>query len=213
MASPLKTLLRSEALRIAACAVAAWYTRFVNLTTRWQEVDKAHVDGLWQAGEPFIVAHWHGRIMMLAFSWQRETPIEMLISQHRDGELIARTVAHLGVGSVRGSTSRDGASALRAMVKTIKQGTCVGITPDGPRGPRMRASDGVITLARLSGAPIIPLSCATSRRRVVGSWDRFTIALPFARGVFIWGEPISVPRQADAAALDQYRELVEKKLI
>ena len=213
MVNPIKTLLKSEAVRAAACAIAAWYARFVHLTTRWQEVDKAKVGTLWQTGEPFIVAHWHGRIMMLAFCWQRETPIKMLISQHRDGELIARTVAHLGIGAVRGSTSRDGASALRAMVKTIKQGSCVGITPDGPRGPRMRASDGVVTLARLCGVPIIPLSCATSRRRVLGSWDRFTIALPFSRGVFIWGEPISVPRKADAATLDHYRELVEQSLI
>lgn len=213
MANPLKTLLKSAALRSLACAVAALYTRFVHLTTRWQEVDKAKAAGLWEAQAPFIVAHWHGRIMMLAFAWRRQSPIKMLISQHRDGELIAKTVAHLGVGAVRGSSSRDGAGALRAMVRLIKQGDCVGITPDGPRGPRMRASNGVISLARLCGVPIIPLSYSTSRRRVLGSWDRFTVALPFARGVFIWGEPISVPRQAGPEELERYRLAVEAELI
>jgi lysophospholipid acyltransferase (LPLAT)-like uncharacterized protein len=213
MAKLLKSLLKSDAVRNAACAVAAWYTRFVHLTTRWQEVDKAKVDGLWEAEEPFIVAHWHGRIMMLAFAWRRKKPIRMLISKHRDGELIAKTVAHLGVGSVRGSSSRDGASALRAMVKTIKQGDCVGITPDGPRGPRMRASDGVVTLARLCDVPIIPLSYATSRRRVLGSWDRFTVALPFSRGVFIWGAPILAPRHAGPEELDRVRQAVEAELL
>jgi len=213
MASPLKSLLRSNTLRNFACAVAAAYARFVHLTTRWQEVDKANVADLWDSDRPFIVAHWHGRIMMLAFTWRRKNPIRMLISRHRDGELIARTVAHLGVGSIRGSTSKDGAGALRAMVRAIKQGDCVGITPDGPRGPRMRASDGVVTLARLCDVPIIPLSYATSRRRVAGSWDRFTIALPFARGVFIWGKPISVARDADADEVERIRQSVEDELL
>jgi len=213
MSKPLKSLLKSNAVRSFACALAAAYARFVNLTTRWQEIDDGDVAALWQSGGPFIVGHWHGRIMMLPFIWRHSNPIKMLISQHRDGELIAKTVAHLGIGSVRGSTSRDGASALRAMVRIIKQGDCVGITPDGPRGPRMRASDGIVTLARLCDVPIIPLSCATSRRRVLGSWDRFSVALPFARGVFIWGKPITVPRHASPEDLERYRQTVEDELI
>jgi lysophospholipid acyltransferase (LPLAT)-like uncharacterized protein len=136
----------------------------------------------------------------------------MLISSHTDGQIIARTVAHLGIDTVEGSTAHRGGAALRALLKTLKSGICVGITPDGPRGPLMRASDGVIQLARLAGVPVIPCTVATARRRLLGSWDRFALALPFSRGVFIWGNPIAVAREADGTTLDEVRVAVERAL-
>ena len=136
----------------------------------------------------------------------------MLISQHRDGQIIARTVGHFGIKTVAGSSSKGGAQALRAMVKALKAGDCVGITPDGPRGPRMRATDGAVALARLSGAPIIPATFGAARGKVLPSWDRFLVAWPFGRGVIVWGDPIEVPRDADAAQLDASRLRVEGAL-
>ena len=97
----------------------------------------------------------------------------MLISQHRDGQLIARTVRRFGIASIAGSTSHGGSAALRAILRALKAGQCIGVTPDGPRGPRMRATGGAVDIARLSGVPILPAAFATSRRRVLGSWDRF----------------------------------------
>ena len=135
-----------------------------------------------------------------------------MISHHRDGEFITRTAARFGVNAVRGSTSRGGAAALRAMLKVLKRGEFVGITPDGPRGPRMRAQMGAIVLAQMAGVPIMPATYAVSRRRVAGSWDRFIIALPFSRGVYLWGEPVSVPRDADADLLEAKRLELENEL-
>ncbi len=86
------------------------------------------------------------------------------------------------------------------------------MTPDGPRGPRMRAGDGAVTVARLSGAPIIPATYGISRRRVLGTWDRFIFALPFGRGGLLWGDPIHVDRGADADALEAARRQVEDGL-
>jgi 1-acyl-sn-glycerol-3-phosphate acyltransferase len=103
-------------------------------------------------------------------------------------------------------------AALRAMVKQIKNGDCVGITPDGPRGPAMQASQGIVAAARLAQAPIIPLAYATRRRRVMRTWDRFHLAFPFTEGLHLWGEPIEVPADADEAALERYRQLVEDRL-
>lgn len=139
----------------------------------------------------------------------------MLISQHRDGELIARTIAHFGLGCVRGSSmkagkrDKGGGGALRAIIRQLSQGEYVGVTPDGPRGPRQQAGDGVISIARLSGAPIIPVSFATTRRIHAKSWDRFLIALPFSRGVFVWGNLHYVPRDADDAMLEAARRGLE----
>lgn len=141
----------------------------------------------------------------------------MLISRHRDGQLIARTVAHLGIGSIAGSsgkggTDKGGAAALREMVRTLKRGGYVGITPDGPRGPRMRAAKGVIDAARLAGVPIVPAAYAVTRRKVVSSWDRFIVALPFGRGVLMWGAPIVVPADADQEQRERLRAQLEERL-
>jgi len=116
---------------------------------------------------------------------------------------------HFNIGTVEGSTNRGGATALKSMVKILKSGQSIGITPDGPRGPRMRVSGGVVALAKLSGVPVIPATCSTTRRKVLGSWDRFLICLPFGSGVYVWGEPIEIPRDANADQQENYRLQIE----
>jgi 3-deoxy-D-manno-octulosonic-acid transferase len=98
------------------------------------------------------------------------------------------------------------------MLKQLAAGACVGITPDGPRGPAMHASPGIVNVARLAGVPIVPVVFATSRRRVLDSWDRFHLAEPFGRGVFLWGEPIEIDRELDDAGLEHARFLVEGRM-
>jgi lysophospholipid acyltransferase (LPLAT)-like uncharacterized protein len=98
------------------------------------------------------------------------------------------------------------------MVRSLGSGENIGVTPDGPRGPLMRASPGIIAAAKLSKVPIIPLSFATTRRRILGSWDRFHLALPFSRGLFLWGEPLFVPADADAAAQETLRRELETRM-
>lgn len=194
-----KRIGKSERIRGALCWLAAQYIRLVWATGRWR-VEGAHIPTeLWDQGKPFILAFWHGRLLMMPKSWRDGTAIHMLISQHRDGQLIARTVGHFGIRTIEGSTTRGGAQALRAMMKALKAGECIGITPDGPKGPRMRASDGIVAVARLSGCPVIPATYAAANHRRLGSWDRFLVPLPFTRGVILWGEPITVPRDADEA--------------
>ncbi len=122
------------------------------------------------------------------------------------------SVSYFGVSSIAGSTRRGGSAALRTMLKRLDEGECVGITPDGPRGPAMSASSGIVNVARLAGVPIVPIVFATSRRRVLRSWDRFNLALPLGRGVFLWGEPIEVPRDLDPAGIEHARLLVEGRM-
>jgi hypothetical protein len=86
------------------------------------------------------------------------------------------------------------------LVKLLKGGVSVGIAPDGPRGPRMRASEGVIAAARLSGAAVLPAACAGASQRLLGTWDRFQIPMPFSRGVIVWGEPLRIGRDEDEEA-------------
>ncbi len=207
-----KRILTSNAVQSVVCWLAATYIRLVYFTSRWQVV-RGHIPAAyWDAGKPFILTFWHGRLLFVPHLWHRAGVIHMLISGHRDGQLIARTVQHLGIDAVTGSSSKGGGAALRRMVSMLKSGEYVGITPDGPRGPRMRASEGVVALARLSGAAVIPATYSATRRRVLGSWDRFVVALPFCRGVFVWGEPIEIPRDTDSEMQEEYRQRIEDAL-
>jgi len=197
--------------------LAALYIRLVLATSRIEVIGQSVPERFWQTGEPFILAFWHGQMLMMVRSWQTSQPIRMLISQNHDGELIARAIGRFGIGTVRGSSDKNGKdkggrAAIRSMLKTLKSGDCVGFTPDGPKGPRFIAKEGVAVVARMSGAPIIPVVAASSRHKIVGSWDRFVVNLPFSRAVIIWGEPIHVPRDADSGGIEAGRASVESAL-
>jgi lysophospholipid acyltransferase (LPLAT)-like uncharacterized protein len=99
------------------------------------------------------------------------------------------------------------------MLKRLKEGDCVGITPDGPRGPAMTASTGIVNVARLARVPIVPITYATSRRRLLATWDRFHLPWPFGRGVYLWGEPIEISGALDGEGLEQARLLVETRMV
>ena len=207
-----KRIGRNERFRGLICWLTSQYIRFVYATGRWDTIGGDVTAAAWNENRPFILAFWHGRILMMPKIWRKNVPIHMLISQHRDGQLIARTVGHFGISWLAGSSTRGGSAALRSMLKLLKAGQCVGITPDGPRGPRMRATLGIVNAARLSGCPIIPATFGVARRKVLRSWDRFIVALPFSRGVYVVGQPIIVPRDADDAQLEQIRLAVEAEM-
>jgi lysophospholipid acyltransferase (LPLAT)-like uncharacterized protein len=139
--------------------------------------------------------------------------ISVLISRHRDGEMIARTLSCFGIHSTRGSSTSGGAAALREIVRRIEQGWDAAFTPDGPRGPRHVVQPGVIESARLSGAKIVPVSFAAHPAWQMGSWDRFLVPKPFGRGLFLYGDPFSVPRDARGADLEGARRELESRMI
>lgn len=208
----LRRLSESGIGHAALCWLASLHIRAVRALGRWRVVRRDIPRRLWDEGRPFILCFWHGRLLMMPYCWDRRVPIHMLISRHRDGQIIARTVAHFGIDTVAGSSSRGGSAALRALVRLLKSGRCVGITPDGPRGPRMRASSGIVNVARLSGAPVVPVSFSAAPRTLLKSWDRFLVAWPFGRGVFVWGEPVTVAPHASPDEMEAARALIEERL-
>ena len=210
--SPFKRIMRRERPRAMACRLAAAYIRFVRRTGRWSIEGAAIPERLIAAGRPFIVAFWHGRLLMLPEAWRYSPRFNMVISRHPDGQLIARTVKYLGIDTIVGSSSRGGTAALRAMLRALANGECVGVTPDGPRGPRMRASAGVVHAARLSGAPIVPLVYSATPSRLLDSWDRLLVPLPMGRGVIQWGEPIEIAADAGDAEVAATVAAVESRL-
>jgi len=170
---------------------------FMSVTIRWRFIGDHPRD----CSERYIYAFWHNRILMAVIGLSGR-PGYMLISNHRDGKFIADTIHLFGVKSIRGSTTRGGARALLGMVRRFREEHCnFGITPDGPQGPREVVQPGVLQLARKTGLPVRPVAWATSRNwRVTSSWDYFYIPQPFSRGVYIYGEPVSISADEDNAS-------------
>jgi lysophospholipid acyltransferase (LPLAT)-like uncharacterized protein len=208
-----RRFLRSAPLRRVACWVTHCYIRFVYLTNRWSIEGCEWTRRFTREGRTCIVAFWHGRLLMMPLAWHGLTSFHMLISAHRDGRIIAGAMTYFGIETIAGSTSRGGSSALRAILKRLKEGGCIGITPDGPRGPAMTVSIGIVNIARLAGVPIVPLTYATSRRRILATWDCFHLALPFGRGVYLFGEPIEITAGLDEDGLENARRLLETRMV
>ena len=202
--------------RIAAAAPAvapvlgAMSVRCLARTLRFR-CEEAAVSALWRARTPAIYAAWHGRILLLPYlyGWRRA---RVLASRSRDGELVTRFVGCFGLEAVRGSSSRGGAEAIRLLARSLAEGRDVVLVPDGPRGPREIVKPGIVSLARLSGAPIVPVALGASAQWRLRSWDEFRIPRPFARCVLRFGEPLVVPADADRATQETARKEVEARL-
>ena len=160
---------------------------------------------------PIIIAFWHGRQVMMPLAY-RGTAASILISQHRDGEIIATIMKKFGFHAIRGSSSRGGIPALRKLVGVGRQGQDLVITPDGPRGPARKLQMGVMSLAKLTGFPVLPLTFACSRKKVFSSWDCFQIPLPWSKGLFVWGDPMWVPAKQKRDDLLQQGVFLEREL-
>jgi hypothetical protein len=173
--------------------------------------EEASVAALWAARRPVIYVVWHGRLLLLPYLYGHRG-CRVLASRSRDGELVARWARRFGLEPVRGSSSRGGSDALRALARALRAGGEVVVVPDGPRGPREVLKPGVIALARLTGAPIVPMAVGASREWRVRSWDEFRIPRPFARCVMRFGEPIHVSRAADRTGEEAARKEVEAAL-
>lgn len=181
----------SFARRIASFFITQ-YVRLIWVTGKWDYLGKEHPEPYWCQNKPVIGCFWHGRLLMMLKVWSGPHKFHMLISSHPDGEIIARTTQSFGFGWIAGSSTRGGRKAYIDILRILKKGESIGVTPDGPKGPRYRASLGVIQMARQGGAAILPVSYSSTRGRFMKSWDRFFLPHPFCRGVFIYGPMIEV---------------------
>jgi lysophospholipid acyltransferase (LPLAT)-like uncharacterized protein len=203
--SPLK---RAEVTAIANLGYPV--VRALSSTWNWKVSGAAHVEAIAQAGHHPILALWHGRILA-ATPYFANRGIVAMASENFDGEWIARLLGKFGYGAARGSTSRGGSAALRQLVKDVKAHG-VAFTLDGPRGPAEVAQPGAVWLARATGQPLLPFHSEAASAWTLGSWDQTQIPKPFTSVAMAIREPIYVPRDADAAALEAYRRELEASL-
>lgn len=171
-----------------------------------------------RATHPCIIASWHGQFMMLAHLHPGDIKVAAMVAKHGDAELIGEAMLQLNTGLIRGAGAgerkrdRGGAQALRAAVQALKDDTSLVMTADIPPGPARIAGVGIIMIARLSGCPIVPVACATKRFLSFDTWSRMTVNLPYSKLVFVGGDPIFVPRDADANMLEAKRLELETTL-
>jgi lysophospholipid acyltransferase (LPLAT)-like uncharacterized protein len=207
----MKKLVKHPAAQALLAALLGRYLAFALKTTRWTVHGTEHV-APHVAGKPVIVAFWHERLPLMPMLWDHArrhgstARTHVLVSRHRDGRFIGAVVRRFALDILYGSTLRDGrdrggASVARSMLGLLASGDHVAITPDGPRGPRRVAAQGVAELAAMSGVRVLPCSGQTTRRKTLRSWDRMVVPLPFGRGVIVCGPAIDVARDSGMAML------------
>lgn len=205
---------RKPLLRVATVASPALLSavlRVLSWTLRISYLNRDALFGRWDAGEQVIIAFWHNRLLMMPIA-AGGRPICILNSQHRDGEIATRVASRWNVRAVRGSATRGAVAGFLSLVRAYRDGFSLAVVPDGPRGPCYEAKVGVVQLARVTGAPLIPVSYATDRVKRLRSWDRLMIPLPFARVVIAVGEPLEIPHGADDALIELQRQVLEQRL-
>lgn len=175
----LLVLLGGGVLRLLA---VTWRVRYVNAEV---------VDDLRRRRQPFIHVLWHGQLLPLVWA-HRGRGIAVMVSEHRDGEIIARVAQSMGLRTIRGSTSRGAARALLGACQAIDAGHDVAVTVDGPRGPAGSVAPGALVISQRTAAPMVPTAASASRAWRLRSWDRFMIPKPFARVVVTYGAPMQV---------------------
>lgn len=208
-----KRLLKHPRIQTLLSWFLATVIRLVFLTNRKTRlIDPAAVP--YAQGEAnAIFAFWHGRMMVLPCFQSSSRPMRVLISRHRDGRLISSIIHQFRQGTITGSSSRGGKAAVVAILKALKGGDNISITPDGPRGPAYIAAPGIATVARLAGKPVLPVTFSATRFIRLKSWDRFMLALPFGRIVFCVGAPIMLDEDDEKArlAIEQALNLLMEK--
>ncbi len=198
-----------EALAASAGRLGSWLLRLLGATWR---VTTEGPDPLSPKHEPVVAAFWHRNVLIAAHHY-RDRDFSAAVSRSRDGDLIAALLAALGYREPpRGSSTRGGAAALRELVRLVAAGTTVSIQTDGPRGPARVSKPGVVTLARLTGRPIVPVAFGASRGVRFRSWDRTLLPAPFARIVCRYGDAIPMPEETGDDLDEQIRLQLDHEL-
>ena len=185
-------LARAGGMLLRALA-STWRVTFVNPQV---------VSDLRLRQQPFIYLLWHGTLLPLIWVHRNRNVVAM-VSEHSDGEIIARIIHSIGYRTVRGSSSRGAARALLGACRVIEEGACLAVTPDGPRGPAESVAAGAAIISQRTGAPMVPVALTASSAWRLKSWDRFMIPKPFARLTVAYGDPIRVD---SASSRDAARE-------
>jgi len=197
-------------LNVAPTA-AHGYIRLLHATMSIQASGREVLEEARRSPGRYILCFWHSRVMMMPYAYPGGR-IVVLSSDHRDAEALVRVLRKFGIEQARGSTSKRSLTGMRQILRKVEDGCDVGMTPDGPKGPRRRVQPGVVAVARFTGLPIIPVGFSAAPARRLKTWDRTLVPKFFSKGLFLYGEPIRVRRDADDAEQEERRTALEAAL-
>jgi len=163
------------------------------------------------AGTPVLYVFWHGSLLPLVYH-HREQGIVVLVSEHSDGEYIARILERYGFDTARGSSTRGAVKGLKSLIRAGRSGKDLGVTPDGPKGPRFEFKPGALLAARATGVAVVAIGVGVSRAWELNSWDRFTVPKPLSAVHLHYSEPRVIPRDASQADMDRFVTDVSSEL-
>ena len=214
----IKNFLKNYFIKKFLSLIGALYVYIVYISSQKTFINKDNFNKLILENKSFIYALWHDQLLLSPFTWQTRNRIDILISKHKDGDIIADLIKYHGFNSIRGSTNnpskekeKNTISSIRKIIKTLKANVSIGITPDGPRGPRHKVSEGTINIARISNKKILPMALAYKEQWVLNTWDKFIIPKPFNKICIVWGDPIDIEIIKIDVPIQQ--EALEKSLI
>lgn len=217
----LKKILSTPFVQELLAHIIAFYMVLIRRTTKWEIIGVEFHDRFANGDEGVVAAYWHSRILLAHSVWPvRAKPYNMMISLSRDGQFVARAAEIIGRKVIRGSSSKTrdnqvqakGAlKAFRAMVQAAKDGEASFITPDGPKGPRMRIQDGAIRMAKSANVAMLPVGMAIKGAKYLNSWDRFVVPPLFSKGFIVYGEPVFI-KNNDEVGLEAARLELENAL-
>ena len=197
--------------------IGSIYVLTVYKTSKVNLKNRKKIENLLERNESFIYSFWHDQLLMCPLTWQSNSNIKVLISKHRDGDIIAQLISNLGFEAIRGSThktnkikNKGGLLSARKMIKSLKNGISIGISPDGPKGPRHKVSEGILSISRLSKSVILPVGIGFKKKWVLNTWDKFIIPKPFNEITVIWGDPI--PAITNEKNNHQFKTKLESKM-
>jgi lysophospholipid acyltransferase (LPLAT)-like uncharacterized protein len=187
-------------------------TKFICFSIRWKCYDEDQKSKIINNKDQYIFCCWHNRLFLGPHLLPRNRIINALQSSHSDGMITSIAFKYLGMNVILGSSMKGGMQAFRKMVKCIKNGESVAITPDGPKGPKETVKEGVIKLAQITGIPIVPLVWSTKKFKLIDSWDNFVIPFPFSKGIYTFGKPIYVDKKISENNFEILRLEVESEI-
>ena len=187
------------------------YIKTVKVTSVIIEKNIETPQFFWNNNKPFILAFWHNQLMMISYCWKSNNKINILASGHSDGRFGAIIGKYFKLNNIQ-TSSTEKTISLKPIFKLLKKSNYIGITPDGPRGPNQKVSEGIIKISRATQVPIIPIGFASSKFIKLKSWDSFLITKPFSKCAFVWGQSITIPKNSTDNEIKEYKNILENQI-
>lgn len=206
-----KKILKNIFIQNFLALLSAYYIKLVRTTSIILEKNIESPEFYWKNNKPFILAFWHNQLMMISYCWKSNTKINILASGHSDGRFGAIVGKYFNLNNIQ-TSSNEKSISLKPIFKLLNKSSYIGITPDGPRGPSQKVSEGIIKISRKTQVPIIPIGFASSKFKKLKSWDSFLITKPFSKCAFVWGNSISVPSNCNENEINEFKIRLENEI-